>query len=164
MTPKQALALCIEPAYSLLPDEMNSKEASAMLLAIGLQESRFLYRRQIKGPARGWWQFERTGGVAGVMTHPETKEYAKRVFGILSYPPRSDDVYYALADNSILSACLARLLLWTHSDPLPKLDADPDESWYYYLTLWRPGRPHRNTWGGFWETATKEVSNVQCNY
>ena len=28
-----------------------------MLLAIGLQESRFVHRRQIGGPACGFWQF-----------------------------------------------------------------------------------------------------------
>ena len=31
--------LVIEPALALLPDEMNSREAQLMLLAIGLQES-----------------------------------------------------------------------------------------------------------------------------
>src|SRR5690606_35531315 len=59
----------IWPAYALLPSRMDSDRATVMLLAIGLQESRFEHRRQIKGPARGFWQFERGGGVRGVMTH-----------------------------------------------------------------------------------------------
>lgn len=45
----------IEPALSLLPARMDSSRARAMLLAIGLQESRFEYRRQMNnGPARGF--------------------------------------------------------------------------------------------------------------
>lgn len=39
----------IDEAFSLLPSKMNSKEARLMLLAIGLQESRFQYRRQLVG-------------------------------------------------------------------------------------------------------------------
>ena len=48
-----------------LPDRMLSDEAVTMMLAIGYQESRFEHRRQIRGPARGFWQFEHGGGVVG---------------------------------------------------------------------------------------------------
>ena len=47
----------LDPAAKLLPG-MDSAKARVMLLAIGLQESRFEHRRQIGGPARGFWQFE----------------------------------------------------------------------------------------------------------
>ena len=40
----------IEPALLLLPARMESPQAVVMLLAIGLQESRFTHRRQIGGP------------------------------------------------------------------------------------------------------------------
>ena len=39
----------ITEALSLLPDRMASDEAIVMLLAIGLQESRFQHRRQLVG-------------------------------------------------------------------------------------------------------------------
>lgn len=42
----------IVPALELLPPKMSSKRAVVMMLAIGLQESRLIYRRQIKGPAK----------------------------------------------------------------------------------------------------------------
>lgn len=42
----------IRPAYAELPASMRTREATVLLLAIGLQESAFRYRRQIKGPAR----------------------------------------------------------------------------------------------------------------
>src|SRR5690606_38643231 len=69
----------IWPAYALLPSRMDSDRATVMLLAIGLQESRFEHRRQIKGPARGFWQFERGRGVRGVLTHPATAALAREV-------------------------------------------------------------------------------------
>ena len=60
----------IRPALAALPARMRSREAVVMLLAIGLQESLFKYRRQMaNGPARGFWQFEKMGGVAGVLQH-----------------------------------------------------------------------------------------------
>lgn len=53
----------LDPALKLLPS-MDSVRARMMLLAIGLQESRFEHRRQLgNGPARGFWQFESGGGV-----------------------------------------------------------------------------------------------------
>lgn len=57
----------IPAAARLLPGVAFTPEAKVMLLAIGLQESRFEHRRQIKGPARGFWQFEAGGGTAGVL-------------------------------------------------------------------------------------------------
>jgi hypothetical protein len=46
------LALIVRPALARLPDKMKSQPAIVMLLAIGRQESRFLRREQIGGPAR----------------------------------------------------------------------------------------------------------------
>ena len=67
----------IRPALAALPARMRSREAVVMLLAIGLQESLFRYRRQMaNGPARGFWQFEKMGGVAGVLQHRTTTALA----------------------------------------------------------------------------------------
>ena len=46
----------IPAALHMLPGHMDSPEARAMLLAIGLQESKLTYRRQVGGPAHGFWQ------------------------------------------------------------------------------------------------------------
>ena len=62
------LAHTLPAAYSLLPAEMESAEATALLLSIGLQESQFTHRRQVGGPARGFYQFE-LSGVQGVLRH-----------------------------------------------------------------------------------------------
>lgn len=148
--------LAIEPAYLILPDRMRSPAATTMLLAIGLQESRFEYRRQVRGPARGFWQFESRGGVAGVMTHHASHDTAAAVALALQYPIRRDTIYEALADNDVLAAAFARLLLWTDPVALPE---DADSAWAYYLRIWRPGRPHPETWARCWARATNEVQS-----
>ena len=63
----------------LLPAKMDSPQARAMLKAIALQESRFEHRKQIGGPARGFWQFEQGGGVRGVLNHPYSREHIRRI-------------------------------------------------------------------------------------
>ena len=77
----EVLRTNVLPGMALLPDRMDTPEARVMMLAIGLQESRFVHRRQIKGPARGFWQFEQGGGVIGVVS---------RQLGIGSFSPRLD--------------------------------------------------------------------------
>jgi len=139
-------------AFSLLPEKMDTPEARAMLLAIGLQESRFEHRVQIRGPAHGYWQFERGGGVRGVLRHPASETHAKHVCSVLNYRSESDEVYRAIVDNDILACCFARLLLWTLPGSLPGA-AESGEGWRQYIEAWRPGKPHRETWDGFYEQA-----------
>jgi hypothetical protein len=52
-----------DDAAKLLPF-MDSPKARVLSAAIGHQESRFIHRRQINGPARGFWQFERASPCA----------------------------------------------------------------------------------------------------
>jgi hypothetical protein len=138
----QILRFILPAAYALLPPEMASAEATAMLLAIGLQESRFQYRRQIGGPAHGFWQFE-LGGTAGVLTHHATIGPIGEVLKALQYEPTY--AFPALADNDVLAACFARCLLWTSPSPLPGPN-DGELGWTMYRDLWRPGRPRHETW------------------
>jgi len=144
----------IEPALDLLPSRMDSAEARVMLLAIGLQESRFLYRKQIKGPARGFWQFERGGGVVGVLNHAATAHHANLICQARGVEPMSTDVYMALEKDDVLAAAFARLLLWTDPYPIPD---EKDAAWALYERTWRPGKPHRQTWDAFFEQAQEFV-------
>lgn len=140
-------------ALALLPDQMDSPQARAMLLAIGWQESRFTHRRQIEGPARGYWQFERDGGVVGVMRHAFTRVPAGRVLEVLGYPPERQVIYDALEHNDVLAACWARLLLWTDSHLLPQSPHEAAAGWALYTRTWRPGKPHQATWDAFYQRA-----------
>lgn len=138
-------AFTIPAALALLPPTMTSPEAQAMLLAIGFQESRFATRRQIGGPARGFWQFELAGGVAGVLTHPVTKPTIDHVLDELRYPPAASACYDAIEHNDVLAAIFARLLLYTAPARLPG-PYDADRAWRIYEDTWRPGKPHHESW------------------
>lgn len=135
----------ITPGLSLLPARMDGRGARLMLLAIGLQESRFQYRRQIKGPARGFWQFEKNGGVRGVLTHAATKAAAIGVCRERSVDPNESAVHAALEKDDLLACALARLLLYSDPRPLPA-PGEVTNSWDCYLRNWRPGKPHRGSW------------------
>jgi len=160
MTPSLFIELALTPALRLLPPEMDSAAARAMIVAVSLQESRIKHRRQIGGPARGYAQFEKGGGVLGVLTHPASKDHAREVCAALDYEPTTDAVYVAIEHNDILACCFARLLLWTHPEPLPGQN-EADAAWDYYESVWRPGKPHPETWLAFWHQAWVEVWRAQ---
>lgn len=141
-------------AYELLPPGMASTEASALLLAIALQESALEHRRQVKGPARGFWQFE-VIGVAGVLEHRLTRTPAQDALEALVYRPVERApivVQRALEHNDVLAAVVARLNLWPLRAQLPAR-ADVDGGWTQYLKAWRPGKPRPATWATNYERA-----------
>ena len=150
---KEIYENAIVPALKLLPPKMSDKRAVVMMIAIGLQESRLIHRRQIKGPARGLWQFERGGGVRGVLNFHSTHDLAKHI--ALDRIGKSDanSVYEALEHDDVLAAVFARLLLWTDPRSLPAI-GDAEGAWNLYARTWRPGRPHRNTWDALYKQAT----------
>lgn len=152
-------ATAIGPALALLPKSMDSREARVMLRAIALQESRMKYRAQIvdgggKGPARGLWQFERAGGVKGVLTHPATKGLAQALCAARGVAADPRSVWLALETDDVLAAGFARLLLWTDPHRMPAI-GDPDDWWSAYVFSWRPGKPHRKTWDEFYQLAVE---------
>lgn len=147
-------------ALELLPGKMDSPEARAMILAIGLQESKFKYRiQQPNGPAHGFWQFEKGGGVRGVLTNGATAPLIFPVLQVLAYPANEAECYVAISHNDVLATCFARLLLWSVPGALPRQN-EPSKGWAQYLKGWRPGKPHPQTWDAnfaeAWRTVTEE--------
>lgn len=140
-------------AIALLPERMDSLEAKAMVLAIGSQESGFAHRKQVGGPAQGFWQFE-TGGVNGVLSHPATKPVIEAILPAIVVKPW--EVYDALIYHDVLACVMARLLLWTYPAALPKRD-NLAGGWNQYLDCWRPGKPHREVWPGNFDKAWQIV-------
>lgn len=149
----------IPAALSLLPAKMNTPGARAMLLAIGMQESRFIHRKQLGGPARGFWQFEAGGGVKGVLSHAASRPLILPILDAMSYGESGAECYSAIVDNDVLACVFARLLLWTHPAALP-VAADVEGAWRYYLATWRPGKPHKDTWSDFYNRAWATVDDV----
>ncbi len=149
-------------AFRVMGGSYDSREARAMLLAIGLQESRFLYRAQVRGPARGFWQFERSGA-SGVLTHPSSSAPALEAMAALKYAQAGESIrdtavrmHAVLEHNDVLAAVFARLLLWTLPDPLPGKNS-PNLAWGQYSSAWRPGAPRPETWAAFYAEAWERV-------
>ncbi|MBQ2647932.1 MAG: hypothetical protein IJF82_11250 [Achromobacter sp.] len=158
---KEVVERAIEPALALLPARMDTPAARVMLLAIGLQESRFVHRRQIGGPARGFWQFEKgsrasRGGVWGVCLHPASKGHLAVLCKARSVAFDPDAIYAALEYDDVLAAGVARLLLWTDPKSLPAV-GDADAGWALYLRTWRPGKPKPDTWPDLYRQAVAQV-------
>jgi hypothetical protein len=155
----------INPALALLPAHLDTPKARVMLLAIGRQESRFMHRAQVvagrpgvKGPARGFWQFEAGGGVRGVMRHDASRALAQQLCLARHQPWDEKLIHVRLEHDDTLAAGFARLLLLTDPRPLPSIDEpNHDEAWDYYVRNWRPGKPHRSTWDAFHDEALAQV-------
>lgn len=147
-TPQQVLEHVIVPGLALLPKQMDSRRARILVLTIMMQESALKYRAQVlngggKGPARGLAQFERGGGVKGVLEHPASAKLAEQVCKARGIVADRATVWAAMETDDLLSAAFSRLLLYTDPAPLPA-DDDAESAWRYYLRVWRPGAAKRD--------------------
>ena len=151
MTPASCKSF-VEQNLENLPVQFkkNLPNVLVALMTIGYQESLFKHRYQIlngstkKGPARGFWQMERGGGVLGVMNHTASKTEAQALCKRLGVSFNSVKVWEALETNDELATGFARLLLYTDPRPLP-VKEDVEGLWKYYLWNWRPGAYTRGT-------------------
>ena len=148
----------INPAMALLPPKMTSDKATVMLLAIGLQESRLTHRKQIGGPAKSFLQFESGGGVKGVMAHSASSSSAQSLCQALAVPFDRPAIFQSMEFNDVLAFGLGRLLLYTDPKALPEI-GDANAGWDLYQRVWRPGKPHRQTWDELYAVACKVVTS-----
>jgi hypothetical protein len=143
------LAWCAAiPGWTIPADD----RARVLLLAIAGQEANWTWRLQDGGPARGFWQFEKGGGVTGVLNDQASRNGAVLGCGAAHIPANAVAAYRALALNDNLAVAFARLLLWSDPEPLPGLTAQ-DKCWDYYLRNWRPGKPRPGDWPGNYQSA-----------
>lgn len=148
----------VRPANEILGDKFGGAKAEIMLLAIGLQESRFVHRKQVGGPAHGFWQFENGGGVRGVVTHSSSRPHLQAACSALGYDFNKTDFYNVIPHNDLLACIFARLLLFTDPRPLPEI-GQAGLAWDYYIRNWRPGKPHPDTWPGLYMQASSIVAS-----
>ncbi|BCD84279.1 hypothetical protein PSm6_06860 [Pseudomonas solani] len=146
MTLDSLRRLVLEPALSLLPDEMNSPEAQLMLLAIALQESDLDKRPLAEGGPHSYWQ----SGSPDEMVHfvlrcPVTRDLAVAVCDARQVPPVDERVRAALEHDDVLAAAFARLLLWTDPARLPAID-EVDAAHDLYMRTWRTPDPRPELW------------------
>lgn len=152
----------IGEALAALPANMNTRAARVGMLAIMLQESRGVHRRQLVGnppkpvgPAKGLWQFERGGGCIGVVTHRASAPHIIAACERHGVEPTSRALWDAIETNDVLAATAARLLLYTDPRRLPDA-TDAQGMWDCYVRTWRPGKPHRRTWDALHAQAVRE--------
>ena len=167
MTPELLLKTAIIPAMSLLNPRLDTPEARALLICIALQESGLRARRQMLEAGKPWWEsrpgaanglfmFERDGGVRGVMRHPAASAIVLPVIDALLYPRDPYAVHEALIHNDVLACVLARALLYSTPDAMPRPN-EADKGWAIYLKAWRPGKPHSEPWENHYRIAWATV-------
>jgi len=137
--------------------------ARVLLTAIPGQESNWLDRLQKgHGPAHSLYQFERLGGIQGVLTHPATVVLAKKACAALGVLADSIHVWGIMTTpiGDSLSVAFTRLLLWSDARPLPQV-GDEEASWDYYFDNWRPGKPSRERWKIIYPQAVAAIKSEQ---
>ncbi|WP_312993947.1 hypothetical protein [Achromobacter animicus] len=177
MSLSDIMKTAIEPALALLPARMDTPAARIELLGIGLQESRFLDRRQLVGnpprpvgPAKSFWQGELGGGmIRGVRLHAATRAAAAELYRARGVAANDVAIWDAIEFDDVLAAGLARLLLWSDPRRLPAV-GDEEGSWALYLRTWRPGAYDRGTprqrnalrakWASNYGAAMREVCHA----
>jgi len=148
MQPDMFLNNIVDPILIMLEKHPKvqikvTKPSLLWTLTIAGQESSWKFRLQQSGPARGFWQFERYGGVAEVIQ--KTPIQLGAICDDLHIPFNTDTIFQAMAWNDTLACTMARLLLWQDPKPLPSIE-DEEGGWQYYIRNWRPGAPHRDVW------------------
>ena len=128
----------IAEGLALLPAKMNSLAAMVLLYATNRQENPKRLPQQVGGPAVGDYQFEKGGGVKGVMTHKASADLCRAVCNARKVTFDASSIYQALKTDAILAAALARLLYYTDPKALPAV-GDEAGTWALYLRTWRPG-------------------------
>ena len=146
---------CADLAKLMNRPAMENELAKIELVAISGQEANWSYRKQVKGPARGLWQFElgsleEGGGVCGVFRHPATRHFVQELCATCTVEHNPFAIHKALMFDDLLAAYIARLLLWTDLHPLPK---NAEQGWITYIANWRPGKPSKSKWAYNYKTA-----------
>lgn len=162
MTPDIFLKTIVDPTLAAIASRPSiaipvTDQARVLLMAIAGQESGWIARRQIGGPARSYWQFEEGGGVAGDMR--VVPRQLSAMCAALDIPFDEAIVFEAMAWNDTLACTMARLLLWTDPAPLPAVGAVQD-GWNYYERLWRPGAPRPKVWPDYYQQSLDELKGT----
>lgn len=157
----------IPAALDLLPGRMDTPAARAMLIATGLQESEFNARRQGghgttpgNGPARGFWQFERAGGVTEILNAANTRDIIRPICRMFLFEPVPATIHVAIETHDVLAACFARLLLYRDPRAMPRIDQET-VGWSIYVRNWRPGAPRPAAWPKHFTRAWQIIEGVE---
>lgn len=150
---KTALKEVIEPGLIKLPDHLNTVEAEAMLLAIGMQETKFELSNCVNSDRMGFFRVS-TRDIIKLITIDWT---SKLLLDIANGANKF--INELVLEDAHFCALCARLMLSITGESLPNLNSDPSESWNLYLKTWKPDNPKRETWDAYWMHALYCVRN-----
>jgi hypothetical protein len=163
MTPTEFETTIMTPGIAFMklhaPQVAWQRNAHVLALAIAGQESDWTARVQAgNGPAHSFWQFERAGGVRGVISHPTSAPIMRTLCAAAGVASEEHAVWGLMAkpEGDNLSLCMARLLLLTDPAAIPP-PSDEEATWDYYRRNWRPGTPHKQAWRARIEAANRAV-------
>lgn len=145
----KTMAEALEPKY-------DSPSARIQLLAIGMQESKFIDRVQKgNGPAHSFWQ-EEPNGIKAVLNHYRVGPVLVDKCKLLGVDPNWQTIYREVINNDVLACVVARLLLYADGNPLPKV-GDSDDAWKCYIRNWKPGKPRELDWPYNYKLAQEQI-------
>lgn len=158
MTPERLLQTGIAPALAYLRENgiQDTMAARRMMLAIALQESKLQHRRQVigngteAGPAASFWQFEVGGGCTGMLQHRIAAPIMLKACTDFNVTPTPAGLWEAMRYNDVVAAIATRLMIFVLPSALP---GTLEDGWKQYLSAWRPGKPHPETWSTNWSAA-----------
>ena len=166
-SPATFLVDIIDPGLVFLAAQGGPKpsdDARRFMLAIAQQESGQNLEARYQGspstspgPARGFWQFEQGGGVTGVINHKSSAPHCDKLCKALIIQKQPQACWRALEGHDLLATGFARLLIFTYPGALPTTQ---QQGWDQYMNLWRPGKPHQDTWAGNWSRADAAVKGA----
>jgi len=167
------LSTLIAPVHDGLMREFGipaTAEAACLSLAIKIQESGTGEVRDqgdpaVVGPATGFWQFERMGGVAEILQDGRTGPIAVALCQRVGVEPQPDPVWrlFTTAAGDELACAFARMLTWKDPAPLPRIALESEQEAYdYYKRRWRPGADRRTAWTTSWRLAVQTVSGASA--
>lgn len=147
----------IDSGLDLLPEPLRTLDAKVQLYATSVQENPTRAPRQIIkkdgklqpiGPAAGDYQFEKTGGIRGLINFKSAR-VQQMLVGVCKARKVAvtvDALFDAIQVDPVLAAALARLLYFTDAGALPEAGAE-QYAWEVYLRTWRPGAYERDPKG-----------------
>lgn len=138
--------------------KFDSPSARIQLLAMGLQESKFMDRVQMGGgPAHSFWQ-EEPNGVKAVLNHRVVGPILVDICDKLGVASDWETVYKEVINNDVLACAVARLILYADGNPLPQV-GDSYGAWQCYLRNWRPGKPRPLDWPANYKLAQEQIDD-----
>jgi hypothetical protein len=86
--------------------------------------------------------------------HPKAGPMMRQILEAYNVEATAPAMWEAMRYQDIVAAAAARLLVYT----LPgALAATQDEGWNQYVSAWRPGKPHPESWPKNWMLAGAAV-------